>query len=80
MPFQIIRSNITQVTADAIVNTANPHPAIDDGVDRAIYKAAGSGELLRERKKIGVMLPGQAAITPTFRLKPKHIIHTVGPV
>ena len=80
MPFQIIRSNITQVTADAIVNTANPHPAIDDGVDRAIYKAAGSGELLRERKKIGVMLPGQAAINPAFRLKSKYIIHTVGPV
>ena len=41
MPFQIIRNDITKVKADAIVNTANPHPKIGSGTDSAIYKAAG---------------------------------------
>ena len=41
MPFQIIRSDITKVTADVIVNTANPRPVIGSGTDSAIYLAAG---------------------------------------
>ena len=41
MPLEIIRNDITKVRADAIVNTANPNVAIGDGVDSAVYKAAG---------------------------------------
>ena len=52
MPFQIIRNDITKVKADAIVNTANPHPIIGSGTDSAIHEAAGP-ELLSVRKKIG---------------------------
>lgn len=37
MPFCIIRNDITKVTADAIVNTANPHACIGGGTDSAIY-------------------------------------------
>jgi len=79
MPFQIIRNDITKVTADVIVNTANPHPVIGNGTDSAIYKAAGEAELLAERKKIGDIAPGQAVETPAFHLNAKYIIHTVGP-
>ena len=32
MPFQIIRNDITKVTADAIVNTANPEPVIGGSI------------------------------------------------
>ena len=53
MPFRIIRTNLTKVHADAIVNTANPMPVYGDGTDRAIYMAAGADELLAERRKIG---------------------------
>ena len=79
MPFQIIRNDITKVKADIIVNTANPKPTFNGGVDSAIYEAAGKEKLLAERKKIGDIAPGEAAITPAFSLNAKYIIHTVGP-
>ncbi len=79
MPFQIIRNDITKVKADAIVNTANPAVAVGDGVDSAIYKAAGKEKLLAERSKIGYLEPGMAAVTPAFDLDAKYIIHVSGP-
>lgn len=79
MPFQIIRNDITKVKADAIVNTANPDVVVGRGTDYAVYHAAGRDRLLAERKKIGIMHPGQAAHTPAFNLEAKYIIHTVGP-
>ena len=79
MAFKIIRNNIINVSADAIVNTANPKPAYASGVDSAIYKAAGARKLLKERKKIGDIEPGCAVSTPAFKLSAKYIIHTVGP-
>ena len=79
MALQIIRNNIINVEADAIVNTANPEVGVGRGVDQAIYEAAGWDELLEAREKIGGMLPGEAAWTPAFNLHAKYIIHTVGP-
>ena len=80
MSLEIIRNDITKVSADAIVNTANPEVAVGYGVDSAIYDAAGKDRLLAEREKIGPMRPGDAAYTPAFDLDAKYIIHTVGPV
>ena len=79
MPFQIIRNDITKVKADAIMNTENPNVAVGSGTDSAIYYAAGEKQLLAERKKIGIMMPGDAAHTPAFNLDAKYIIHTIGP-
>lgn len=79
MPFKIIRNDITKVKADVIVNTANPEPRYASGTDVAIYKAAGADDLLAERKKIGRIAPGEAAVTAAFALPAKYIIHTVGP-
>ena len=79
MAFQIIRNDITKVSADAIVNTANPKPRYVSGVDYAIYTAVGPEKLLEERKKIGDIETGQAAVTPAFSLNARYIIHTVGP-
>lgn len=79
MPFQIIRNDITRVSADVIVNTANPRPVVGGGTDSAIYRAAGEAQLLAERRRIGDIAPGNAAVTPAFGLSAKHIIHTVGP-
>ena len=79
MVFRIIRNDITKVTADAIVNTANPKPVYGSGTDMAIYRAAGEEKLLEARKKIGEIKPGEAAVTDAFDLDAKYIIHTVGP-
>ena len=79
MPFTIVRNDITKMSTDAIVNTANPLPVVGGGTDRAVYRAAGEKELLDERRKIGRIAPGDAAITGAYRLQAKYIIHTVGP-
>jgi len=80
MPLSIIRNNIVNVKADAIVNSANPEPIYEQGTDLAIYMAAGASQLLEQRKKIGKIERGEAAVTDAFALNAKYIIHTVGPV
>lgn len=80
MAFQIVRNDITKISADVIVNTANPEPTFMAGTDSAIYMAAGADRLLEERKKIGVIEEGGVAVTPAFDLPAKYIFHTVGPV
>ena len=79
MPLQIIRNDITQVAADAIVNTANPRPMVGDGTDRALHTAAGP-ELLAARQQIGDIPVGSSAATPAFALSAKYVLHTVSPV
>ncbi len=79
MPLQIIRNDITKVYADAIVNTANPEPMYGSGTDAAVYKAAGEGFLLKERREIGELCPGEVNVTDAYGLHARYIIHTVGP-
>ncbi|MBQ0060046.1 MAG: macro domain-containing protein [Lachnospiraceae bacterium] len=80
MPFQIVRNDITKMHTDAIVNTANPKVRVGDGVDRAIYEAAGYDELLAARAGYGDLDFGQACLTPAFALPSKFIIHVSGPI
>ena len=79
MPFEIVRNDIVNICADAIVNTANPRPVVGSGTDAAIHAKAGP-ELLAARQKIGRIDAGCSAITPGFGLDAKYVIHTVGPV
>ena len=79
MPLEIVHNDIIKMNVDAIVNTANPNPKVGGGVDWAIHNAAGS-ELLKARKKIGIIDIGKAAITPAYKLQAKYVIHTVGPM
>ena len=79
MPFEIVRNDITKMTVDAIVNTANPRPVVGSGTDSMIHKKADPG-LLAARQRIGSLDTGCAAITPAFALQAKYVIHTVGPV
>ena len=79
MPFEIVRNDITKMSVDAIVNTANPKPVVGSGTDTAVHKKAGP-ELLKARQCIGRIEPGHAAITPAYNLDAKYVIHTVGPI
>lgn len=78
----VVEGDITALHLDAIVNAANPQLAGGGGVDGAIHRAAGGAELLAYmRATYPQGCPtGQAVISPGFRLKARHIIHTVGPV
>ena len=75
----IIKADITTLDVVAIVNAANSRLIPGGGVDGAINKMAGP-ELARAMSAIGRCPTGEAVITPGFKLKARHVIHTVAPV
>lgn len=81
---ELLQGDITRAGHDAVVNAANAGLVGGGGVDGAIHAAAGHADVQRACREIiarhGRLAPGEAVLTPGFRLRARHIIHTVGPI
>ncbi len=71
--------DITTLNVDAIVNAANSELAPGGGVCGAIHAAAGP-ELTRACARLDGCPPGEARLTPGFKLPARYVIHAVGPI
>ena len=82
---ELVKGNITDAEADAIVNAANSSLMGGGGVDGAIHRVGGPRILEECKRKRATEWPdglptGKAVITSGGNLKAKNVIHTVGPV
>ncbi|MFJ8881863.1 O-acetyl-ADP-ribose deacetylase [Streptomyces sp. NPDC102402] len=81
----LVRGDITEQHADALVNAANSSLLGGGGVDGAIHRRGGPDVLaacreLRASHYGKGLATGQAVATTAGRLRAEHVIHTVGPV
>ena len=77
MKFEIIKTNLVNISADAIVLPANTKLKEGSGTSAAIFEAAGRKHLTAACKKIGTCDVGSAVPTLAFNLDAKYIIHAV---
>lgn len=79
MKFDIVKGDIVDVCADAVVLPANTGLKEGSGTSRAIFKAAGRIELMKACAEYGHCDIGSAVPTEAFNLNAKCIIHAVVP-
>lgn len=84
MKVSIIKGDISEIKADAVVNAADKALLGGGGVDGAIHKKAGKKLIeecknLREEKFPDGLETGDAVATKAYKLNAKIIIHAVGP-
>jgi O-acetyl-ADP-ribose deacetylase len=78
---EVLRTSITSVKVDAIVNAANAQLRPGGGVDGAIHGVAGRELHEEQRRRYPDGCPtGEAVVTAAYRLPARYVIHAVGPV
>ena len=83
MKIEVIKTDITTIEVDAIVNAANSSLLGGGGVDGAIHRKGGKAildECIKIRERQGGCPTGEAVITTAGNLLAKYVIHTVGPI
>jgi len=78
----LVKGDITELEADAIVNAANPYLEHGGGVALAIVRKGG--EIIQEESRRyvrdhGPVPVGGVAVTSAGRLRARYVIHAVGP-
>ena len=76
---ELVKSDITRLHVDAIVNAANEALQLGSGVAGAI-RTQGGPTIQEECDLIGTCAVGQAVVTKAGKLPAKWVIHAVGPV
>ena len=79
VPLVLLRGNIVEVQADAIVNAANSSLAGGGGVDGAIHRAGGP-TIMQECRQYNGCPTGSAVPTTAGRLQAQYVFHAVGPI
>ena len=78
---EVLRTSITSLKVDAIVNAANAQLRPGGGVDGAIHGVAGRELHEEQRHRYPEGCPtGEAVVTAGYRLPARYVIHAVGPV
>jgi len=78
----LVKGDITELEADAIVNAANPYLEHGGGVALAIVRKGGDviqEESRRYVREHGPVPVGGAVVTSAGRLRARYVIHAVGP-
>ena len=74
----LVKGDITQVIADAVVNAANSGLLGGGGVDGAIHRAGGPA-IMAECRLLAGCPTGSAVATSAGNLSARHVIHAVAP-
>ncbi len=75
---ELVQGDITDMEVDAIVNAANEHLQLGEGVAGAIRRKGGAS-IQEECNRIGSTPVGTAVMTGAGHLKARQVIHAVGP-
>lgn len=75
---ELVQGDLTDMEVDAVVNAANEHLQLGEGVAGAIRRKGGAS-IQEECNRIGSTPVGTAVMTGAGHLKARQVIHAVGP-